>query len=383
MENKNYLGLFSIVPLLFGCSPTSSSYSLDIEDIELRVGEKVAIKASFSDEVERPITYSYESQAIRIEEGYVEALSAPATVRVKAMSGDVSTDFTVTTLEIEKPRLFYEDIVCWLGYPSVDFYGEYADEADQTLPVEYHYDETMISISGNTITPLKEGVTTVTATMDGFETSFEVEVKSVSKEGILWDYSAYAGYAMQLAVKYQNEGRADRSTVFLGDSFFDVREFWTDFYETYEGKDAFCFGIGGATTFDWETFIDMVLGMMAPKNIVINLGTNNIYDDNQDIGETVEELERLFTLIHGYFPKTMIYYFAITKRNYDPIRQTYTSEVNKAISSYCGQRDYLTFLNTEPLLTPNKLKDGIHPKLEEYQIFVDALVEAGIEIEDR
>ena len=68
-------------------------------------------------------------------------------------------------------------------------------------------------------------------------------------------------------------------------SFFDNRDYWTDFYERFAGKDAICAGIGGTTTYDWEFFVKSFSKQPAPKNIVVNLGTNNFYDD----GDTVEE----------------------------------------------------------------------------------------------
>ena len=83
---------------------------------------------------------------------------------------------------------------------------------------------------------------------------------------------------------------------------------------TYTGKDALCLGISSATTFDWEMIAADVFEDIAPKNIVMHLGTNNIYDDGKTVTETVADLQRLFTMLHGYYPETSIYYFGISLR---------------------------------------------------------------------
>ena len=152
---------------------------------------------------------------------------------------------------------------------------------------------------------------------------------------------------------------------------------------TYTGKDALCLGISSATTFDWEMIAADVFEDIAPKNIVMHLGTNNIYDDGKTVTETVADLQRLFTMLHGYYPETSIYYFGISLRTYDDTKIAYTREVNEQIQNWCDARGWITYIDTPSELTADKLRDdGCHPLLESYSIFTEALAQTDIVIED-
>ena len=54
--------------------------------------------------------------------------------------------------------------------------------------------------------------------------------------------------AQEFAEEYRKRANKDKTTLFIGDSFFDKRYFWTDFEEVFAGKDAFCAGISSTTT---------------------------------------------------------------------------------------------------------------------------------------
>ena len=84
--------------------------------------------------------------------------------------------------------------------------------------------------------------------------------------------------AQEFAEEYRKRANKDKTTLFIGDSFFDKRYFWTDFEEVFAGKDAFCAGISSTTTYEWEEFFPKYFTKIPPKNLVVNLGTNNFYD---------------------------------------------------------------------------------------------------------
>ena len=47
-------------------------------------------------------------------------------------------------------------------------------------------------------------------------------------------------------------------------------------------------------------------------------------------------------------------------------------------------RDWIEFLDTESQIKPSMLRaDGVHPKLETYALYVDALTAAGAEIKTK
>lgn len=280
----------------------------------------------------------------------------------------------------ERPEgtLTVDDVYVWTGYPAVEFFPEFS-VASEAEPITYEYDNTYIEVDGenNLISSKAEtaGRTVVTAKSEHFSTEFNVYYSPVDKSGSWYDTSAYVSYAQTLSRLCAQEGTDGRTTVFLGDSFFDTRYFWTNFDSYYEGMDALCCGISSTTSYDWETLASVVLGDLVPANIAIHIGTNNFYDDHMDHIETTAALQRLFLVLHDLYPETNIYYFSITQR-LDSSYATMVDITNADMQAWCEGRDWITWLDTSSELTVDKLKDGIHPKLENYNVFTEALEEA-------
>jgi len=183
-------------------------------------------------------------------------------------------------------------------------------------------------------------------------------------------------------LQWLEKGNDGRTTLFIGDSFFDPY-FWSNFYtESYLGKDALVLGIGSTTTYDWETWATEWLKDIKPKNIVMHMGTNNIYDDGDDVEATVSALKNMFAVIHENVPDTPIYWFGISYRSYGDAKIEKTTEVNNQIKEWCEEQDYMTYIDTPNKLTNDMLFDGTHPAPEYYYVFKDALAETDIVIED-
>lgn len=195
-----------------------------------------------------------------------------------------------------------------------------------------------------------------------------------------YDTTPYDEYAQELSSNWKKNARANKTTAFIGDSFFDKRYFWTDFYNVYAGKDALCMGIGSTTTFDWEKFIaNGFFEEISPKNIILHLGTNNIYDDLKG-AETSEDIERLLSMLHEKLPSANIYYFAISLRAYDEEKIALTKLVNERVCSWCKDNG-IHFLNDTVRLTPDRLRDGVHPKADAYEVFINA-IKTSVKIEN-
>lgn len=144
-------------------------------------------------------------------------------------------------------------------------------------------------------------------------------------------------------------------------------------------------GIVGTRSFHWELFTQTILKDAQPKNVVINLGNNNVYNDGllDDADSTIEALQRFHTLLHGLMPNAKLYTFSITARNYDAAwdPQSVVKTINKATQKWCDGKDWITYIDLQDVMTFDKLKDNIHPMEQHYSYFVDALYEAGIDIE--
>ena len=146
---------------------------------------------------------------------------------------------------------------------------------------------------------------------------------------------------------------------------------------------AICSGLSSSTTYDWEQLAETHLKGLSPKNIVMHIGTNNFYDDGDSVEDATDGLQRLFTVLHAELPDTKIYYFAITQRT-DTKYSAQVRETNDAMQEWCAARSWIEFLDTENSFSANDLRDdGVHPKLEAYRIFTEALQRAGIEISDK
>lgn len=310
---------------------------------------------------------------IRVSEGKIELLDE---------SGNVSREITSLDFDAtERPKTLVRNITAWLGYPTIPLPASYFRVGETVTWDGENAQIATFDRANRTLMPIAAGSFTLTASTDGYSEIYNVTVKAVDKSGNKWQLDAgRTAYAEQLKAKWATDGNADKTTLFIGDSFFDVRNFWTNFYTTYADTDALCAGIGSTTTYDWEQYAETFLQYTAPKNIVVHLGTNNIYSDGDDLQTATENLQRLFMLVHDKLPSAKIYYFAITQRS-NTAHETTVSQTNAAMKQWCAGYDWITFLDTEQALTKDMLKDGIHPQLQYYSVFTDALKDSDIDMQ--
>ena len=286
---------------------------------------------------------------------------------------------------ITEDRLIVADVYSWTGeeYPASEYTLAFTGAEES---VEYEYDQTALTLdeTAHTVKALKAGTYTVTVRSENFEESFNVIAKPVERTGASWDNAGYLNAARTHKNRYTGAGTDGKTTLFVGDSFFDT-SFWSDFYsDCFVGMDALCCGISSTTTYDWEMFMlnGSFLTNMDPKNVVVNLGTNNFYDDKANLEETIENVQRLFMLMHENMPNAHIWYFAVAQRIYTD----YASEVsalNDAMQEWCGYKDWITFIDVEGLLSEMYLRDdGVHPSIGAYKdIYMAQLEYAGCAIE--
>ncbi len=310
------------------------------------------------------------------------------------------------------------------------------DGAAKEEEIEYIYDTKKLTIDAvnKTVKPKQgvKGAVPVTVKTASYEKTFNVNCFSMTwdeqQNSSVWDtdnnpdpgrgkgyYSWALGRLNGFAEKYNPTIHDNTSTIFIGDSFFDQKDFWWNFnvsteYDnrhtvtagytvpaTFENKNAFCWGIGASTTYNWEMFLDEgeFLANEKPKNIVINLGTNNIYPDSNDEVLVTQNLQRLFTYMHNTSPNTKFYYYSIAFRN-NGYRDDIVEASNDIMEEWCRYKDWITFVDIEDDLTLDKLLidngfkkdgsisyDGLHPTKSAYNdVFKPALLAAGCVIED-
>lgn len=187
----------------------------------------------------------------------------------------------------------------------------------------------------------------------------------------------------------------ENTTMFIGDSIFDVRDFWKNFYETesLKDKDVFTAGIGSTRAWsEWPLLVKYIFRQyisrgFAPKNIVVNLGSNDVAGGKTPQG-AANAIQALFAQLKELFPNTNFYYTSICPRGEDgSIPQNNIRECNRIMKEWCeSSGSYVHFADIEedgPLHKADT-KDGIHPKDELYESrYIPALKKAGCEFADR
>ncbi len=203
------------------------------------------------------------------------------------------------------------------------------------------------------------------------------------------DEISYAAQMMERRADWRTKGSNGKTTLFIGDSFFSYG-FWSDFYETYNGKDVLRAGISSTTTEDWDIFVDTYLAYTSPKNIVMHLGTNDIHVDSNDQETVIQALQTLFTRMHGLenLKDTRIYYFGIPYKKStaysDESYKATVDGVNEAMKAWCKEREWITYIDslTGGKIADDQFRDNTHLTLEAYSLIVNALAETNIDIED-
>lgn len=295
-----------------------------------------------------------------------------------------------TTAPEDKGTLSIPTVYAWVDYPDADFYPVFS-RPEHAEALTYTYDAEGISIDAekNTVKALKAGAYTVTAKSDSFEAQFKVMAEAIDRTEVgangkvKFSAAEYAWQTTGYKIQWDVRGVDGETTLFIGDSFFDTA-FWSSFYEvSYPGKNALCLGVSSSTTYDWEDWItDGWLSQTKPKNIVMHMGTNNVYDDGDSAEETVSSLQRMFTMMHNAFPDVPIYWFGISQRSYDNAKIAAVRKINRQMQAWCDARDYITYIDTPNQLKNDMLRDNVHPKVEYYSVFVDALSKTDIVIGD-
>ena len=110
-------------------------------------------------------------------------------------------------------------------------------------------------------------------------------------------------------------------TLFIGDSYFESDNWWVNFYQDFNGKNAFTTAIGGTTVLQWLNFREALVdpykdGNNNIKNIVIHLGYNDIVK-SQIPNEQLEKFtQKLLVSLHDSYPNCNIYFLSIGRSAY-------------------------------------------------------------------
>ncbi len=282
------------------------------------------------------------------------------------------------SIDLDKLNLYFGDIKLFRNQ-----YEELPLRPTSNNPLFNDYEDIIYEIEDETVCEIDEngivhylnsGLTTVNARYANKDYSFLVYCQ---------DTYGYESGVKYIVNQIENNLVNDECTLFIGDSFF---EFWRNgnagvlFKNDFKGYNAFNFGISGSETHHWRPIIYNVISELNPKNVVINIGINNINNSHESFSKVSKNLLMLFEDIHYVFPNADIYYYSLIKGT-GGFASSYqvSSETNKFIQNYMLNRNYLHYLDLNSLMIDDLdtylLGDGLHPSEKCYRLFKQLAIE--------
>lgn len=198
----------------------------------------------------------------------------------------------------------------------------------------------------------------------------------------------------QLVKKYRiwNRNAVKGQTVFTGSSLMEM--FPVEEWVKELGSNApivYNRGVGGYRTTDLLPILDACVFDLRPRKVFINIGTNDLSDENISLETLMLNYDRIITQIENRLPGIIIYMMAYYPVNYDaateemkPCLLIRTNEkINKAneMVAEIAARHNQRFINVNAPLTDEegRLKaeytiEGMHIKPEGYRAIFDDIM---------
>ena len=342
----------------------------------------------------------FEKASHKFGEWEIVTDSTENTVGVKKKTCSVCEYVEEDEIPLKEPidygQMVIENLTLYTNFqnkPIVKFTkSEYA--VDLTEITFYFDDNTLLYKDGYFEATVANKTITVLAETDHHSAEFVITTKDyLTACRDQNNANFYLGRTKDKEQKWINAGSPTNGTIFIGDSFFDT-EFWSNFYETYAGNNAYTNGVSSSTTTDWEIWAGKLLYPMNPQNIVMHCGTNNLYDDRENSQTVISNTQRLLNTIHHHLPNAKIYYFAIEPREYgisggifDQTSYNEITAVNNAMKTYCEANEHMVYLDVTSHcytsgITVNAefFRDRVHPTLDNYLVYATALKKAGLDL---
>ena len=363
---------------------------MEIEDLKLNISSARKPYISFSDKsFESDVCYSFEGDNISIDEqGKIKGLKLDTVTAVTATTKYHTAVFLVTVVQenygklvIDAPQSIYTN---YSGKPiTVSFSNpDYASEVSYTTDNDKVYVHNgKIYAKGSFDKAVK---VTVTA-----KTPYHTETFSVNVSEYNANISAEkkVSYYEKELIKAENKG----GLIFVGDSYFDgytkgAISYWKDFYEDYSGEKAFLMGISQAQIDNLEVVSERIVYPMAPSEIVVHIGFNDVHHGPLTADELAARIIALFETYRRELPNVKVYFCSIeAKKNSDSTSNTnhYASfvkapAVNDKIQQYAQSHSWLTYVDTRSLVVrPNGTVDSnfflstdmSHPTVLAYDLY--------------
>ena len=169
----------------------------------------------------------------------------------------------------------------------------------------------------------------------------------------------------------------------MGDSFF---EFWKNktgisenFATAFNGYDVTNIGISATQSKHWRSWVGGVVNDYEAKNIVVNIGINDVDDANLTGIQAGKNVVSLLEQIHADNPDAKIYWFTLTRcSGYFANKWNEYQVCNNYVIKYSELKDYITVLDIASLYGDNYAsyqQDGLHPNQEGYNLFKQLILD--------
>ena len=224
----------------------------------------------------------------------------------------------------------------------------------------------------------------------GINGSSKVTAKSQHLKGtfIVYSNSNYNnggafGTAKSLANTASHSSKKG-TTLFIGDSFF---EFWRNktgidenFATAFAGYDVVNVGISGTQAREWRSLRKKLIDPYEPENVVINIGINDVDDNNEDGESTAEYIMMLCDDIWSKFPDCNIYYNSITRcAGYFASKWQFHNQSNEIMKANAQNNSKLHYLDIMAVWGDNyasyEQADGLHPNTAGYEVMKNIIKE--------
>jgi lysophospholipase L1-like esterase len=179
---------------------------------------------------------------------------------------------------------------------------------------------------------------------------------------------------------WRNKGYEKGEILLCGSSFI---EYWESSEADLSPLTTYNVGVSSTVVSDWSKWVDKMIAPFAPRAIVLYVGSNDMHGSigSKEGGKVADEVVALLEKIHERLPETTVYYISVAPT---VLREKVWGEAEKcnaAVEKYCGEKDYLNFIDCTPALLneDGSLKndiyksDKLHFNQKGYEIWKSAI----------
>lgn len=279
---------------------------------------------------------------------------------------------------IDYGKVSFQDITVYKNYDGVRIIPIFTNpEACKNEKFTYEVEnEDVITIDEDIVYRVNNGTNVkVVAKSEHFESEFYVSSKEYFENG------EFLSKIKQRTI--DRTGANPGTNLFLGDSFF---EFWKNktgisenFATAFNGYDVTNIGISATQSKHWRSWVGGVVNDYEAKNIVVNIGINDVDDANLTGIQAGKNVVSLLEQIHADNPDAKIYWFTLTRcSGYFANKWNEYQVCNNFVMEYSKLKDYITVLDIASLYGDNYAsyqQDGLHPNQEGYNLFKQLILE--------